>query len=173
MLKLLIAGVAVREGVIQLNELQERHQIFAQARGYADSVGKPLLVVGTPKHGFSHPYGDVTIDRVMLSLRIYTPEGKRAIRDIKSARTYHTFTLDTLDGKRVVFTKNQYFFNSLDELIFGRKLHVGDWILTREGKSRVGKITQQMGLADQFYSLRIYTYLSKYFLTNGILVGHR
>lgn len=62
MLKLLLAGVGIREGVIQLNELQERGLIFEQARAYADSKRKPLLVIGTPKHSFSHPFGDVTID---------------------------------------------------------------------------------------------------------------
>lgn len=62
MIKAILAGIAIREGILQLNELQERNQIFNQAREYADSQGKPLLVVGTPKHTFSHPYGDVTID---------------------------------------------------------------------------------------------------------------
>lgn len=62
MIKSIIAGVAIREGLLQAVELKERHQIFDQARDYADSVGKPLLVVGAPKWGFSHPFGDVTID---------------------------------------------------------------------------------------------------------------
>lgn len=62
MIKALLVGVAIREGVLQLTELNERHQIFNQARDYADSVGKPMLVVGAPKWQFSHPYGDVTID---------------------------------------------------------------------------------------------------------------
>lgn len=62
MLGLAFLGLAIREGFIQLNELDERHRIFRQAKGYANSVGKPLLVVGTPKHSFSHPCGDVTID---------------------------------------------------------------------------------------------------------------
>jgi len=58
----LVSGIVAREGIQQIVELQERHQVFVQAREYADSLGKPLLVVGTPKWGFSHPCGDVTID---------------------------------------------------------------------------------------------------------------
>ena len=62
MIKVLLAGVGVREGIVQLNELNERRQIFEQARAFADSKNRPLLVVGTPKHSFTHPFGDVTID---------------------------------------------------------------------------------------------------------------
>jgi len=62
MLKLLLAGTGIREGIMQLNELHERRQIFKQARAYADSKRKPLLVVGAPKFNFNHPPGDVTID---------------------------------------------------------------------------------------------------------------
>ena len=62
MLKMIIGAVLAREGVQQMVELQERHDIFDQARDYASSVGKPLLVVGTPKWGMNHPCGDVTID---------------------------------------------------------------------------------------------------------------
>lgn len=57
-----IAGLAIREGFQQSIELEERRQVFNQARDYADSVGKPLLVVGSPKFRFNHPCGDVTID---------------------------------------------------------------------------------------------------------------
>jgi len=57
-----IAGTVLREGVQQSIELKERRQVFNQARDYADSVGKPLLVVGSPKFRFNHPCGDVTID---------------------------------------------------------------------------------------------------------------
>ena len=79
MLKVLLAGVVVREGIIQMNELQERHQIFAQARDYADSVNKPLLVVGTPKTSFNHPYGDVTIDNNPGKLL----DGKTELADVR------------------------------------------------------------------------------------------
>jgi len=61
-IKMILAGFAIREGFLQMTELKERRQIFNQARDYADSIGKPLLVVGTPKWGFNHPCGDVTID---------------------------------------------------------------------------------------------------------------
>lgn len=62
-LKVALVGTAVREGLVQLTEVQERHQVYQQARDYADSVGKRLLVVGTPKSLFqNHPCGDVTID---------------------------------------------------------------------------------------------------------------
>ena len=57
-----IAGIAIREGVQQSIELKERRQVFKQARDYAGSVGKPLLVVGSPKFRLNHPCGDVTID---------------------------------------------------------------------------------------------------------------
>lgn len=62
MIKAILVGTAIYEGLLQTVELTERHQIFKQARDYADSLGKPLLVIGTPKWKFSHPYGDVTID---------------------------------------------------------------------------------------------------------------
>jgi hypothetical protein len=57
-----IVGIAIREGFQQSIELGERQQVFNQARDYADSVGKPLLVIGSPKFRFNHPCGDVTID---------------------------------------------------------------------------------------------------------------
>jgi hypothetical protein len=57
-----IAGIAIREGVQQSIELKERRQVFNQARDYANSIGKPLLVIGSPKFRFNHPCGDVTID---------------------------------------------------------------------------------------------------------------
>jgi hypothetical protein len=62
MIKAILIGMAVREGLLQAVELRERHQIFNQARADADSLGQPLLVVGAPKWNFSHPAGDVTID---------------------------------------------------------------------------------------------------------------
>jgi len=61
-LKTVLTAAFAREGIQQMVEAQERHQVFSQARAYADSMGKPLLVVGAPKWKFSHPYGDVTID---------------------------------------------------------------------------------------------------------------
>lgn len=64
MIKTILVAFAIREGLLQMNELKERHLIFDQARDYAESIGRPLLVVGTPKYGFSHPCGDVTIDIV-------------------------------------------------------------------------------------------------------------
>lgn len=59
---MLIGGLLAREATCQLIELKERNQVFQQAREYADSQGKPLLVVGAPKFNFNHPCGDVTID---------------------------------------------------------------------------------------------------------------
>lgn len=59
----LILGIAaIHEGTQQATEVEERRHVFKQARDYADSVGKPLLVVGAPKFEFNHPPGDVTID---------------------------------------------------------------------------------------------------------------
>lgn len=58
-----LTGLAVKEGTQQLVELDERRNVFRQAREYADSVGKPLLVVGAPRSLWNmHPGGDVTID---------------------------------------------------------------------------------------------------------------
>ena len=59
---IILGGLAALEGVQQTTELNERHKVFNQAREHSNSLGLPLLVVGTPKHGFSHPEGDVTID---------------------------------------------------------------------------------------------------------------
>lgn len=59
---IIIGGVAAREGIQQVIELNERHQVFRQARDYANSLMRPLLVIGVPKHKFSHPCGDTTID---------------------------------------------------------------------------------------------------------------
>ncbi|MBA7644273.1 hypothetical protein ES703_52015 [subsurface metagenome] len=60
----LILGIAaIHEGAQQVTEGEERWQVYKQARAYADSVGKLLLVVGVPKFDeFNHPGGDVTID---------------------------------------------------------------------------------------------------------------
>lgn len=55
--------MGIKEGAQLIYELRERREVFAQARAYADSVGKPLLVVGAPKRAYkNHPCGDVTID---------------------------------------------------------------------------------------------------------------
>jgi hypothetical protein len=62
MIELLLLIPALLEGVEQAIELDDRRRIFRQAREYADSVGKSLLVVGTPKLRWTHPCGDVTID---------------------------------------------------------------------------------------------------------------
>jgi len=61
-LKTVLIAAFAREGIQQMVETQEKRQVFNQARAYADSVGKPLLVVGAPKLRFNHPCGDVTID---------------------------------------------------------------------------------------------------------------
>lgn len=58
----IIGGIFAREGIQQVIEHNERHKIFDQARDYSNSLGRPMLVVGAPRHSFSHPYGDVTID---------------------------------------------------------------------------------------------------------------
>lgn len=62
MIKAIIIGMVAREAFQQMGEVNERRQIFHQAREYADGFGKPLLVVGAPKFGINHPFGDVTID---------------------------------------------------------------------------------------------------------------
>lgn len=62
MIKWVIGGLVARESLQQVMELNERNLAFDRARQYADHLGKPLLVVGAPKHRLSHPCGDVTID---------------------------------------------------------------------------------------------------------------
>lgn len=49
------AGIAIRENV-------ERHNYWHQAREYADSVGKPLLVVGMKRWPWQPRDGDITVD---------------------------------------------------------------------------------------------------------------
>lgn len=62
MIKELLIGAAAFQAIQHVREVQERRNTFIQARNYADSIGKPLLVVGTPTFVFNHPCGDVTID---------------------------------------------------------------------------------------------------------------
>lgn len=62
LLAAIAGGIATKEGIQVAIELKERRQVFRQARDYADSVGKPLLVIGAPKFRFTHPCGDVTVD---------------------------------------------------------------------------------------------------------------
>lgn len=61
-LELIAAGVVLQEASLVASEMKERKTVFRQARAYADSVGKPLLVVGVPKGPAFHRKGDVTID---------------------------------------------------------------------------------------------------------------
>lgn len=62
MIKGILIVAAAFQAVVYMRAVQERRDVFTQARNYADNVGKPLLVVGTPKFVFNHPCGDVTID---------------------------------------------------------------------------------------------------------------
>lgn len=82
MIRFIIAGIALWEGLAQIAELSERHQTFARAREYADGVGKPLLVVGAPKWKLNHPCGDITID-IDPEMASFCPTGQVAdVRDI-------------------------------------------------------------------------------------------
>jgi len=56
--KLLVAY----EGGMTIRENAERHKYYNQARQYADSVGKPLLVVGMKRFFWQPPNGDITVD---------------------------------------------------------------------------------------------------------------
>lgn len=58
----MIIAIIIWEGIQQVSEIEERRQVFDEAREYADCLGKPLLVVGAAKFNFTHPPGDVTID---------------------------------------------------------------------------------------------------------------
>ena len=63
MIKQALLTMAGIQSLVSLGEIAQRQRGFRQARDYADSLGKPLLVVGTPKGGWLfHPCGDVTID---------------------------------------------------------------------------------------------------------------
>lgn len=63
MIKEALIGVTVAETLVRIAEVIERKQAFIKARYYADGIGKPLLVVGTPRLGWLyHPCGDATID---------------------------------------------------------------------------------------------------------------
>jgi hypothetical protein len=61
---LVISCLAAYEGFQLGKDVGERELTFAEARSYADTVGKLLLVIGAPKTGLHmfHPCGDVTID---------------------------------------------------------------------------------------------------------------
>ena len=62
LIKVLVGSTLAREAITQVMEIDERRRVFQQARDYADSLSKPMLVVGAPKFTFNHPCGDVTID---------------------------------------------------------------------------------------------------------------
>jgi len=50
------------EAAITVHETMERHRAYGWARGYADSVGKPLLRIGVRRSFLEPPNGDVTLD---------------------------------------------------------------------------------------------------------------
>lgn len=62
-LKAMLLGLLVQQSLVNMREVSERRLAFNKAKEYADNLGKPLLVVGTPRLGhLHHPCGDVTID---------------------------------------------------------------------------------------------------------------
>ena len=76
------------QSMVSISEIAQRQRAFRQARDYADSLGKPLLVVGTPKGGWLfHPCGDVTID-INPSMRRYCNTEIADIRTIPYADQY-------------------------------------------------------------------------------------
>lgn len=50
------------QALVSIGEYSERKQVYVQARTYANSVGKPLLVVGTTNVPMDYPCGDVSLD---------------------------------------------------------------------------------------------------------------
>lgn len=62
MFKALAIGLLTQQSMLAAMNLREKRIIFQQAKDYAESLGKPLLVVGTPKISLMHGCGDVTID---------------------------------------------------------------------------------------------------------------
>jgi len=66
-----LIGFGVWQAVVGLNQVSDRNQKYAAARAYADSVGKPMLMVGGPYgaatlgrifHMKAHGCGDVCLD---------------------------------------------------------------------------------------------------------------
>ena len=66
-----LIGFGVWQAVVGLNQVSDRNQKYAAARAYADSVGKPMLMVGgpygsNPLRGLfnmkAHGCGDVCLD---------------------------------------------------------------------------------------------------------------
>jgi len=118
--------------------------------------------------------GLLIISRILLGTLVDTPEGYRAVRKVqKNTINFTMFVLDTMDRRRVIFNKYQCFFTPSNELVLGKKLKEGDWIQTKKGKSRIHSITKMSGVFPPFYYLKTYSHMSKYFLSNGILVGRR
>ena len=59
----ILLGILIGVFTNEVIESNERQKTYSQARMTADSLGKPLLVVGVPKRlREAHPGGDVTID---------------------------------------------------------------------------------------------------------------
>lgn len=50
------------QGGVNIRGIIERHIYWNQARAYADSVGKPLLVVGIKRFPWQPANGDITLD---------------------------------------------------------------------------------------------------------------
>lgn len=78
----LLGGLALWEAAIWLADLRRRREAYAEARIFSDQVSKPLLVVGAPLFGFSHPCGDVTIDLNPQRLR-FCPTGGQ-VADVRA-----------------------------------------------------------------------------------------
>ena len=55
-------AIVCYEGIIYAGEAAERWDTYKRAEKHAQQAGVPLLVVGCPKFGLHHGYGDATLD---------------------------------------------------------------------------------------------------------------
>jgi hypothetical protein len=64
MLGRIVAGVAVHQAGVHVQQLAERAEVFRTATAVAATRGKPLLVVGRPRYRFNNPCSPdgVTLD---------------------------------------------------------------------------------------------------------------
>ena len=86
------------EGGMALRESVERHTYWRQAREYADSVGKPLLVVGMKRHFWEPDNGDITadIDPVVQEIEggVWADERELPFEDKAFGAVYNSHTLE-------------------------------------------------------------------------------
>jgi len=104
---LAIAGLlAAYEGTIAVKESVERHKYWNQARQYADSVSKPLLVVGMKRHFWEPDNGDITADidpKVQqIAGGVWADERELPFTDKEFGAVYNAHTLEHMGSAEEV-----------------------------------------------------------------------